>query len=101
MLVKNYFEFLNIKDDTRILDVGCGPGDIAAEIFIPKLNIPPNYYIGVDISENNIANAKKKNEGNPNMAFHQMDFNHLNAEILKPVQTVISSNALHWVETPR
>ena len=101
MLVKNYFKVLNIKDDSRILDVGCGPGDIAAEIFIPKLNIPPNHYIGIDISQNNIKTAKQKHGANPNMEFRVMDFNHLNAEILTPIQTVISSNALHWVETPR
>lgn len=55
------------KDDSRVLDVGCGPGNISRNLLNknPQLNI-----LGIDISENMISLAR---ENNPEAQFRIMD----------------------------
>ncbi len=55
------------KDGSRVLDVGCGPGNISRYLLnkAPLLNI-----LGIDISENMISLAR---ENNPKAQFRIMD----------------------------
>jgi SAM-dependent methyltransferase len=47
---------------TSILEVGCGPGDLAARI-LPTAGHLPEYYMGTDLSEEQIAIARVNNPG--------------------------------------
>ena len=73
---------------------------IIFEVFHPYLNVPPNNYIGIDLSYKNIQLAKKRFAGEQ-IEYHVMNFNKLDSTLLKPVQVVISSNVLHWAEDVR
>ncbi len=48
---------LELKGDERVLDLGCGPGELSLEI---ARRLTDGYVVGVDISENMIRIAKRK-----------------------------------------
>jgi ubiquinone/menaquinone biosynthesis C-methylase UbiE len=51
---KNYFDkLIGVTEGKKILDVGCGPGDIV-------LKFPNSEYVGIDISQEYIDNAKNR-----------------------------------------
>lgn len=54
------FEAKSIGDDFTLLDIGCGAGDVLAEVILPKI---PNKFaevVGVDISKQMIKYASEK-----------------------------------------
>jgi demethylmenaquinone methyltransferase/2-methoxy-6-polyprenyl-1,4-benzoquinol methylase len=64
---KKFIQKLNIADQTKILDVACGTGDICFEI-LRHYNVS---ITGLDISQNmiNIANKKAKKKKQENVTF--------------------------------
>tara|TARA_R110002049_G_scaffold292708_7_gene477348 strand:- start:13071 stop:13706 length:636 start_codon:yes stop_codon:yes gene_type:complete len=64
-----YNSFINLitKPNATVLEIGCGPGNIAKYLLSknPRLKL-----IGIDVSENMIALAK---QNNPTAEFKQMD----------------------------
>lgn len=87
----------------RILDVGCGSGDVTREILLPIL--PANFerVIGIDVSIEMIEYARKT-QIHPKLSFEQFD---LNVELekqnlhLECVDHIFSFNCLHWVRNLR
>jgi len=67
---KNWYYYDNLKKlfinlippQKRVLDVGCGTGDILA-------NLEPSYGLGIDISQEMIKIAQLKHKNKPNIKF--------------------------------
>lgn len=56
-MIKNLKEFYNLKDDCKILDIGCGKGFF---LFDFKKLMPHSDIYGLDISDYAIKNAKEE-----------------------------------------
>jgi trans-aconitate methyltransferase len=79
--------YLNPKPSERILDLGCGTGDLAKEIFLTGATV-----IGVDSSSDMITKAKSK--------FPEIEFYHMDARQLKfdvQFDAIFSNAVLHWI----
>ena len=83
-------ELLAPKKGENILDLGCGTGDLAKKLFDYGANV-----IGVDKSENMIAQAKGKY---PSIKF--MVHNATELEFNSEFDVVFSNATLHWVKPP-
>ncbi|MDX8047509.1 methyltransferase domain-containing protein [Gracilibacillus sp. S3-1-1] len=84
-------ELLSPKEGEKIIDVGCGTGDLAKEIKDTGANV-----IGIDRSANMIEKAKNKYANLPfqTMDVYDMDFS-------QEFDAVFSNATLHWVIKPR
>jgi SAM-dependent methyltransferase len=61
-------------DARRVLDVGCGPGVIAAEL---ARRFPQTEIVGLDISDARLAEAQRHFDGRPNASTRQSDATNL------------------------
>lgn len=88
-------QYVQIKEDARILDVGCGDGKITAEI---AGKIPSGAIIGVDIAPSMIefAEAKFENSHYPNLKFALKDAQALDYN--EEFDIVFSFTTLQWVQ---
>lgn len=55
-----------------LLDIGCGPADITADIILPVLPKQFSRIVGADISESMLAEARSRLQ-HPNVAFERLD----------------------------
>ena len=87
----NLIELLAPQQGERILDLGCGTGDLAKKLDDLGVNV-----VGVDHSNNMITEARKKY---PHISFAVRDVTELgyNAEF----DAVFSNATLHWVKQPK
>ena len=83
----NVVELLDPKGKERILDVGCGTGELASSIQSSGATV-----VGVDSSPDMIAQAKVNY---PDVEFKVQDAAHLSFE--DRFDAVFSNAALHWV----
>jgi len=67
LFIKNIYEELELKPGMKVLDLACGAGRHAKVMNELGLNA-----IGVDLSENSIATAKKMENPTLNFAVHDM-----------------------------
>lgn len=92
--VSNYgsdlIELLDPKPDEKILDLGCGTGDLTNKLYHKKVNV-----IGIDNSKNMIMQAKGKF---PKINFFVRDATNL--EYNNEFDAVFSNAALHWIKAP-
>jgi len=79
--------YLNPKPNERILDLGCGTGDLAKEIFLTGATV-----IGTDSSSDMIIKAKSKF---PEIQFYQMDARELKFDV--QFDAIFSNAVLHWI----
>jgi trans-aconitate 2-methyltransferase len=80
------------KDILRILDLGCGTGDL---IFGLSRDRPNLSLTGIDISSVNIQAAKRRAASNPlgtNIAFFESDYYQLHSA---PFDVIIADSVLH------
>ncbi|MBS0287508.1 MAG: class I SAM-dependent methyltransferase [Proteobacteria bacterium] len=91
-LAKNALKQYPLKGNERILDIGCGPGNISAEL---ALQVPKGQVIGIDISQNMIAFAQKNHHHLKNLSFEQKDA--IEFSFKQPFDVVVSFNTLQWV----
>lgn len=88
-------KLIDIHDNFSILDVGCGHGNILAEL---STLTPNGKAIGIDASRNMISLAKASY---PNEVYKNLFFMQLNAEqMLFPEQSfdlIICTNVLMWI----
>ena len=85
---KDVIDLLDPKPGERILDVGCGTGDLAFDIAGRGAEVT-----GVDYSDSMVAHARSK--------YPSLDFQVGNAEVTLPTgpfDAVFSNAALHWMK---
>lgn len=83
-------ELLAPQPNERILDLGCGTGQLTAEIAATGAEV-----VGIDRSEAAITKAK---ENFPQIEFQVADG--ANFQFDKPFDAVFSNAALHWIQPP-
>ena len=83
-------ELLEPASDERILDIGCGTGDLANEIAKASAQVT-----GIDASENMVQQAQAKY---PALTFSQVDATKLSFN--NEFDAVFSNATLHWIKTP-
>lgn len=83
-------DLLAPQKNERILDVGCGTGDLAYEIAALGANVQ-----GIDASHDMIIAAQQKY---PDITFHTMDATLL--YLTPQFDAVFSNAALHWMKQP-
>lgn len=83
-------ELLQPRQHERILDVGCGTGDLAATLTDQGAHV-----VGIDLSQNMIEAAIKKY---PHLDFHVGDATNL--PYADEFDAVFSNATLHWIKTP-
>ncbi len=81
-------DWLNPREGERIVDFGCGTGDLAAQIVLSGAHV-----LGVDISPEMVERAQKKY---PHLTFQCADGMNWNAE--QTYDAVFSNAALHWMK---
>jgi trans-aconitate methyltransferase len=74
----------------RVVDLGCGTGELAAELAALDLDV-----LGIDADPTMIAQARAKH---PGVAFEQADGRVFT--LAEPVDAVLSNAALHWMLDP-
>ncbi|RBW68616.1 class I SAM-dependent methyltransferase [Bacillus taeanensis] len=84
-------ELLAPKKGEKILDLGCGTGDLANQLH--KLGV---HVIGIDKSDNMISEAQSKY---PHIKFIVSDITEL--EWNNEFDAVFSNAVLHWVKSPK
>lgn len=84
-------ELLAPKQGEKILDLGCGTGDLANTIFESGANV-----VGIDQSENMVREAKLKY---PHISFSVGDATNLPFQ--NEFDAVFSNAVLHWVQPPQ
>lgn len=86
----NLVELLTPKQGEKVLDLGCGTGDLANTFYAYGVEI-----IGVDKSENMVEQAIRKY---PHIKFRVQNATELDYH--KEFDAVFSNAALHWVQQP-
>lgn len=93
--ISNYgndlIELLAAKKDEKVLDLGCGTGDLAKKLHDIGVDV-----IGVDQSENMVSEALKKY---PAVQFSVGDATDLGYE--NEFDAVFSNATLHWIKQPK
>lgn len=84
------------RGDERILDVGCGDGQITARL---AARVPGGKVVGADLSPAMIAHARAAHR-RPNLRFEVMDARRI-ATPPDAFDVVFSNAALHWVDDHR
>jgi SAM-dependent methyltransferase len=86
--VKAIGAYLPLKPGARVIDIGCGPGHIAARL-------PESIdYVGFDTDADYIAFARRTFAG-PRRAFHCTPFDAARAQALAPADAVMMNGVLH------
>jgi len=85
-LAKEYFQ---VKSGQRVLDIGCGPGDLVP--FIPEAE-----FIGYDISTDYIEDARSR--FGDKATFHDGELGPVVAELAGTVDLVVMVGVLHHVD---
>lgn len=83
-------ELLAPKQGEKVLDLGCGTGDLANALYERGVEV-----VGIDISENMVKQAISKY---PHIQFMVQDVTHL--EYTSEFDAVFSNATLHWVHPP-
>ncbi|MBT2727698.1 methyltransferase domain-containing protein [Bacillus sp. ISL-75] len=84
-------QWLAPQSSEKILDLGCGTGDLANQLNQLGVDI-----IGIDKSENMIQQAQKKY---PGLTFEVQDA--VNMGYTNEFDAVFSNATLHWIKTPK
>jgi trans-aconitate methyltransferase len=87
---KSLLELLVPRPGQRILDLGCGTGQLTAEIAASGAQV-----IGIDNSPQMVAQAR---ENFPELQFELADA--VDFHFPEPFDAVFSNAALHWIKTP-
>lgn len=84
-------ELLNPKAGEKILDLGCGTGDLAKKLYDCRVDI-----VGIDKSKNMVKQALNKY---PEITFMVRDATELNYN--NEFDAVFSNATLHWIKSPK
>ncbi|KAK5641172.1 hypothetical protein RI129_009719 [Pyrocoelia pectoralis] len=102
-LARNYFKVLNLKEDSYVLDVGCGPGDITKYGLLPKLPKTTKKLVGIDISSDMINFAKMYHQDDKRLTYQVLDIttNELPNNFRETFDHVFSFYCLHFASDLR
>ncbi len=67
IFLRNAHPHLNLRPEDRLLDIGCGPGDLEEALSGKVSEI-----VGVDVSETLIATCRKRLSGHNHIQFHHL-----------------------------
>ncbi|XP_031357845.1 juvenile hormone acid O-methyltransferase-like [Photinus pyralis] len=84
------------EEGCRILDVGCGPGNVTSDFLLPILP-KSGTIIAIDKAAEVICYAKEHYEKSPHVNFVQMDIVFPDPQLYKTFDHVISLYCLHFV----
>ena len=84
---------LSIKPNEKILDVGCGPGNITVEI---AKQVPYGSVVGIDISQSMVETAQQNYGAIDNLSFKLCDARDLNFN--NDFDRIVSFLTLHWIQ---
>lgn len=103
-VLENYFRFVKWDPEVRskILDVGCGDGDVTLHLLVPK--VPRNFaqLVATDVSGEMLSFAKAKCKDS-RVSFQKLDIGGKNipADFEEDYHHVFSFYCLHWVQNHR
>jgi trans-aconitate 2-methyltransferase len=85
---------LKLKGSEKVLDLGCGNGNVTAEI---AARVPDGLVVGVDASTDMISFAAShySPSAHPNLHFETCDIRRIS--LREKFDLVVSFNALHWI----
>ena len=83
-------ELLDPRPGERILDLGCGTGQLAAMIAARRADV-----LGIDRSPEMVEQARRDHQGAPGLRFEVADATTFTAEL--PFDAIFSNAVLHWV----
>ena len=84
-------ELLAPQKDEKVLDIGCGTGDLANELYEHGINV-----IGIDYAESMVEQAQQKY---PHIRFEVGDITQLPYE--DEFDAILSNAVLHWIKSPK
>ncbi|KAJ1519495.1 hypothetical protein ONE63_004780 [Megalurothrips usitatus] len=92
--------------DEMVLDVGCGPGDVTAEVLLPKLPSDVSHVVGLDLSASMVRHAADRYRSHKKLTFAQSDISAAyNTAALdvpgRAFSKLFSFYCLHWVQDQR
>lgn len=87
----NVIELLAPKKDESILDIGCGTGDLANELYERGADV-----IGIDHAQSMVEQAQEKY---PHIEFEVSDITNLPYEA--EFDAIFSNAVLHWIKSPK
>jgi len=82
----------------KILDIGCGSGDISANLIAPL--VPQGHVLGIDMSGNMIEFARQAYKNIPNVNFDIVDVRDW-IPAHKEYDCAVSFNVFHWIKDLR
>lgn len=88
---ENLVELLDPKKGEKILDLGCGTGDLTKKLYDLRVDV-----VGVDKSANMVTQAKRKY---PKIKFMVQDA--IDLKYNSEFDAVFSNATLHWVKPPK
>ncbi|XP_069675146.1 juvenile hormone acid O-methyltransferase-like [Periplaneta americana] len=103
-IMSEYMGSMTWKPGERVLDIGCGPGSITAEILLPRLPEDIEVLVGADKSSDMLQLASSK-YSHPKLEFLQLD---LSKEIpadsklrILGFDKIFSFYCIHWIYDQR
>ena len=83
-------------ENCRVLELGCGNG---SNLISHAFNLPNAKFVGVDLAENHITDAKKSAEelNLSNLEFHQMDVMEMSVADFGKFDYIIAHGLFSWV----
>ncbi|KAH6643448.1 S-adenosyl-L-methionine-dependent methyltransferase [Truncatella angustata] len=89
-------EKLEIVPGLRVLDVGCGPGNLTSHIATCVGD--HGSVVGIDPSQERIAIARARGRTTPNLSFHEGKAEDLSLFAAASFDVVYVNSTFHWVE---
>jgi juvenile hormone-III synthase len=103
-VIEEFSKYLNWKFDgsDKLLDIGCGPGDVLCEIILPKVPKNIQKVLGIDISGEMIESARK-NFHKKFIEFIKSDISSVTCckQLNEQFDNITSFYCLHWIQNQK